>query len=287
MAENLNDVMASHRNSGRRFTACDVGSFVRDEGVGESVVLMHGLPSSSFLYRKVIAQLSSRGYRGISFDLPGLGLADRPDDFDYSFAGLGRFAEAAVDELGLDRFHLVVHDAGGPVGFEMIASSPERVRSLTLLNTVVAFDRVPFAMEIYARYAVGRGWPALPPTRLFRAIFRAIAVDDASAISPAEIDAYRELVMRVDRGRAYLRIMQNLRRGPGDYRSVVDSRSSPYPVQVIWGTRDPVLPMRTHGWRARGAAGAPAIHAVRARHFLQEERAQEIAELVATFAADT
>jgi pimeloyl-ACP methyl ester carboxylesterase len=55
-------------------------------------------------------------------------------DFDFTFAGLGRFAEAAVDALGLDRFHLVVHDAGGPVGFELAASAPGRVRSLTILN---------------------------------------------------------------------------------------------------------------------------------------------------------
>jgi pimeloyl-ACP methyl ester carboxylesterase len=60
----------------------------------------------------------------MSFDLPGLGLADRPVDFEFSFAGLGRFAEAAVDALGLERFHLEVHDAGGPVGFELAASAP-------------------------------------------------------------------------------------------------------------------------------------------------------------------
>ena len=67
----------------------------------------------------------------MSFDLPGLGFADRPSDFDYTFTGLGRFAVAAVDVLGLDRFHLVVHDAGGPVGFELAAAIPDRVRSLT------------------------------------------------------------------------------------------------------------------------------------------------------------
>jgi pimeloyl-ACP methyl ester carboxylesterase len=60
----------------------------------------------------------------MSFDLPGLGLADRPVDLDFTFAGLGRFAEAAVDALGLERLHLVVHDAGGPVGFELAGSAP-------------------------------------------------------------------------------------------------------------------------------------------------------------------
>ena len=55
-----------------------------------------------------------------------------------------------------------MHDAGGPVGFELAATIPERVRSLTLLNTVVDMDTVPFPMEIYARFATGPRWPALP-----------------------------------------------------------------------------------------------------------------------------
>jgi haloalkane dehalogenase len=83
---------------------------------------VHGLPSSSFLYSKMLPELASRGLRALAFDLSGLGLADRPDDFDFTFAGLGRFAAAAVDALELDRFHLVVHDAGGPVGFERRAA---------------------------------------------------------------------------------------------------------------------------------------------------------------------
>jgi haloalkane dehalogenase len=279
-------VAAAHRRAGRRFDAAGVTSFVREEGAGDPIVLMHGLPSSSFLYRKVIPELAARGFRALAFDLPGLGFADRPVDFDYTFAGLGRFARSAVDALGLERFHLVVHDAGGPVGFEMVASSRERVRSLTLLNTVVALDKVPFPMEVYARYALGRGWPALPPPRVFRAIFRAIAVGDRHAISSAEVDAYRELVMRVDEGAAYLKIMRNLRRGARDYRPVVDSRSTPYPVQVIWGARDPVLPLRRYGWAARRATGVPAIHSLPAKHFLQEDHAPELADVIAAFATE-
>src|SRR5437879_6217825 len=112
------EVIAAHRNAGRRFEAGGISSFVREQGEGDPVVCMHGVPASSFLYRKVIAELADRGLRGVAFDLPGLGLADRPDDFDYTWTGLGRFGVAAVDALALDRFHLVVHDIGGPVGFE-------------------------------------------------------------------------------------------------------------------------------------------------------------------------
>ena len=94
-------VIEAHRRSGRRFTASTIGSFVREEGSGEPVVCLHGVPASSFLYRKVVTELASRGLRGIAFDLPGLGLADRPVDADYTWTGLGRFASARSTRSGL------------------------------------------------------------------------------------------------------------------------------------------------------------------------------------------
>lgn len=79
-------VIDRHRASGRSFTAAGVSSFVIDEGDGPPVVCLHGVPASSFLYRKVVPELAARGLRGLAFDLPGLGLAERPQDFDYSCA---------------------------------------------------------------------------------------------------------------------------------------------------------------------------------------------------------
>jgi haloalkane dehalogenase len=133
-------VIEAHRRAGRDMIVDGVRSFVREHGDGDPVVCLHGVPASSFMYRKLLPALAERGLRGIAFDLPGLGLADRPSDFDYTWTGLGRFAAAAVDTLRLDRFHLVVHDIGGPIGFELAAGDPTRVRSLTLLNTLIGVD---------------------------------------------------------------------------------------------------------------------------------------------------
>jgi pimeloyl-ACP methyl ester carboxylesterase len=281
------DVVAVHRAAGSEFTADGVQSFVRAQGEGEPIVLMHGLPSSSFLYRKVIPHLADAGFRALSFDLPGLGLAARPRDFDYTFTGLGEFAAAAVDALGLDRFHLVVHDAGGPVGFELAARAPGRIRSLTLLNTVVDIETVPFPMEIYARFATGARWPALPPERITRELMYRIGIRDRAAVPAHEVDVYRELVLREDGGRAYLEIMRNLQRTAQKarlYESVVDTRRVPYPVQIIWGADDRVLPLRTHGWRAREAAGLRTISTLPGKHFLQEDMAPELAWSIAALA---
>lgn len=123
-----------------------------EQGSGEAVLCIHGVPTSSFLYRKVLVELAKRGLRGIAFDLPGLGLAARPEAFDYTWSGLGRFCVSAVDALELERFHLVLHDIGGPVGFELAAAEPQRIRSLTILNTIIDVDRFrrPWVMRPFA-----------------------------------------------------------------------------------------------------------------------------------------
>src|ERR1700760_4551153 len=155
-------LLERYRSSGRAFSAGEIRSFVLDDGPrdGEPVVCVHGVPASAYLYRKVVPALAARGLRGIAVDLPGLGLAERPADADYSWTGLGRWLGSAIDALGLDRFHLVVHDIGGPIGFEVAAADPQRVRSLTVLNSPVAvqtFQR-PWMMEPFAHPILGEAW---------------------------------------------------------------------------------------------------------------------------------
>lgn len=282
------EVVARHEESGRHFTAAEVDSFVIEAGAGEPVVCLHGVPASSFLYRKLVGELAARGLRGIAFDLPGLGLAERPTDFDYSWTGLGRFALAAVDALGLDRFHLVVHDVGGPIGFELASAIPHRVASLTILNTLVEVDtfRRPWSMQPFAVRGVGPAYLRSLNKPMFRALMRRQGVADTSAVTPAELDAYVDLLRRQDGGAAFLKIMRGfeLTRAKRDqYVGVLDSRS--FPIQVIWGERDPALRIAKHGEAARRAAGVPEIIRLPGKHFLQEDQAPAIADQIARFVA--
>src|SRR6202043_101497 len=96
-------------------------------GPGETVIFMHGVPTSGFLYRKLLPELASRGLEGVTLDLPGLGLADRPADFEYSWSGLATWYLKAIDAAGIRDFHLVVHDIGGPIGFDIIRRVPDRI----------------------------------------------------------------------------------------------------------------------------------------------------------------
>lgn len=281
------DVIKRHEAAGRYFEAAGVRSFVREEGEGDAVVCLHGVPSSCFLYRKVIAELAGRGLRGIAFDLPGLGLAGRPDDFDYSWTGLGRFALAAVDALDLDRFHLVVHDIGGPVGFELAAAAPERVRSLTVLNTLVEVDQFkrPWSMEPFARRGIGEVYLRTLAKPAFRFLMRLQGIEDMSAVSKAELDAWVDLLKRGDGGRAFLRIMRSFERTRAKRQLYAAAlRDVPYPVQVVWGEKDPALLVDRHGEDVRRIAGLDEIHRLPAKHFLQEDQAPAVAERVAALA---
>jgi pimeloyl-ACP methyl ester carboxylesterase len=275
-----------HRQAGREFDA-EVKSFVREQGEGDPVVCLHGVPSSSFLYRKVLRELSSRGLRGVAFDLPGLGLAARPTDFDYTWSGLGRFCAAAVDVLNLDRFHLVVHDIGGPVGFELAAAMPDRVRSLTILNTLieVAEFKRPWSMEPFARRGLGEVYLKTLTKPAFAQLMYLQGIGDRSATPKEEVYAYVDLLKRDDGGKAFLKIMRGFERTPEKqrlYESTV--RDVPYPVQIVWGAYDPALKLAVHGEQARRAAGLNEIHTVPAKHFLQEDQAPAVAERIASLA---
>lgn len=276
------------RASGRMFDAGGVASFVAERGTGEPVVCLHGVPASAFLYRKVLDELADRGLRGIAFDLPGLGLAKRPAAFDYSWTGLGRFAAAAVDALDLERFHLVVHDVGGPVGLELASAMPERVASLTLLNTIIEVDtfRRPWSMEPFARRGVGEVYLRTLTKPAFRALMRLQGIGDMSAVRPEELDAYVDLLRRGDGGRAFLQIMRGFERTPAKRALYLAAAGSDaYPVGVLWGRDDPALKASTFGEIARRAAGLDRLDTVPARHFLQEDQAPAVAERVALLAA--
>ena len=281
------DVIEAHRAAGREFEAAGVRSFVRDAGTGPVVVCVHGVPSSSFLYRKVLDELAARGVRGVAFDLPGLGLAARPEDFDYSWTGLGRFCVAAVDALGLDRFHLLLHDIGGPVGLELAAALPDRVRSITLTNTLVEVDtfKRPWMMEPFAHRGVGELWLASLRGPAFAQLMYYAGVAHRSAAGRDELAAYVTLLKREDGGRAFLRIMRGFERTREKRDLYVSTlRDARHPVQVVWGAKDPTLTLKREGEQARAAADVDRIHELPGKHFLQEDQAPALAERVAALA---
>lgn len=281
------DVVERHRAAGRHFEAAGVRSFVREAGSGDPVVCVHGVPTSSFLWRKVVAELAHRGLRGVAFDLPGLGLAERPADYDYSWSGLGRFCVAAVDALALERFHLVVHDIGGPIGFELAAALPTRIRSLTILNTMIEVDHFkrPWSMEPFAHRGLGRLWLTALTKPFFRQLMYMQGLKHRGATPKEELDAYVDLLRQGDGGTAFLKIMRGFERTPAKRKLYVRTvREAPYPIQIVWGADDPALTLAHHGEEVRRAVGTDEMYTVEAKHFPQEDQAPALTDRIAAIA---
>jgi pimeloyl-ACP methyl ester carboxylesterase len=281
------EAIEAHQAAGRPFTAGGTTSFVRDQGRGAPVVLMHGVPTSSFVYRKVIPALVDQGLRAVAFDLPGLGLAARPADFDYSWSGLSRWMGTALDALGIERCHLVVHDIGGPIGCGWAATSPDRVLSLTALNTMLglATFRRPWTMAPFAVPGLGRIWLGTLSRWAFSQLFYLQGVADRAAVPRHEVHAHYDLLKRLDGGRAFLRIMRGFELTEARQHSMWEGLGRrTYPTRIAWGEHDPAIGLDQMRL-AQEALGVDEPIRLPAKHFPQEDHASAVAQTIADLAA--
>jgi len=99
----------------------------------EAVVFVHGNPGSSSDWTALVEGAGAFG-RAVACDMPGFGKADKPRHFDYQVGSYAEFLGGALDELGIERVHLVVHDFGGPFGLVWGLAHPERWASVVLLS---------------------------------------------------------------------------------------------------------------------------------------------------------
>lgn len=287
MRAEIAEVIQIHSAAGSRFEAGGVRSFALDRGRGPAVVCLHGVPASSFTYRKLVPALADEGVRALAFDLPGMGLSARPERFDYSWSGLSRWVGEAIDALEIERCHLVVHDIGGPIGCQWALANPDRVLSITALNTMLgpAEFEPPWMMRPFTRRGIGPLWLRASPPFLFALLFGAVGVEDRSQISRREVLAYRELLTLGDGGRAFLRIMRGFElttaRQQELWQGLAEQR---FPARIVWGRNDPAIgPDQLE--IAKRVLGVSEPTLLDAKHFLQEDHPREVAQAIADLAA--
>jgi haloalkane dehalogenase len=288
MKSQVADAIERHRRAGREFQAGGIGSFVREQGEGDPVVLMHGVPVSSFLYRKVLPLLAERGLRGVAFDLPGMGLAEKPESFDYNWSGLGRWTGEAIDALGIDQCHLVLHDIGGPIALEWALRNQERVISLTVLDTLidVAHFRRVWTMDLAAPPLIGPLWVASVRPPVARWLFYLQGIANRSETPAPEVDAHFALLHRDGGGRTFRKIVRGFELTEEKERFYREGlRNVGWPATILWADRDPAL----GDDRRRAIEDALGVEAkvISAKHFLQEDQAPAVADAIARLAGST
>lgn len=283
MSAEAEAIINQHAASGKYITVDSIKTFYLEAGTGPVVFCIHGVPTSSFLYRKVAAQLQNKGMRVIAIDLPGLGLSDRPHDFNYTFSNLGRFCNQFLDALQIREVHLLIHDIGGPIGLSMAAEDSYRIRSITVLNAMldVAHFVKPLPMRPFEKPILGEAaLAALTPTT-FPLMMKGAGVVDGEVISKAEMDAYVLLLKREDKGKAFLKIMRSFEQTKEFTQACYRAWGNlAYPVQLVWGEEDPFLTYEEYGQQFLNARPGTPVTKVKSKHFLQEEQYETIATKV-------
>jgi haloalkane dehalogenase len=261
-----------------------------DEGDGRPVVLFHGEPSWSFLYRKIMNELLEKGFRVIAPDLPGFGRSDKPTDMGwYSYDRHTAAAAALVEQLDLEDAVFVVQDWGGPVGLRIgTLEAPQRV------SRFVAMDTGLFT----GRQHMSNGWHAFRDfvERTEDLPIGMLVKNSCATDVPDEVIAAYEAPFPTPESKAGARAFPlMLPLTPGDPgaeagQKVADAlREDERPVLLMWGDSDPALPLDPVGRTVQTLLGtAEALTVIHdGGHFLQEDQGHEIGALIADWLVNT
>jgi pimeloyl-ACP methyl ester carboxylesterase len=253
--------------------------FYREAGSPDAptILLLHGFPTSSHMFRDVIPLLADR-FHLIAPDYPGFGYSSTPPpkQFRYTFDRLADVMQRFSDAVSLSRYALYAQDFGGPVGFRLAARRPERVSAL-LIQNANAYDE---GISDGVRDVVLRVWRERTPETeaKLRTLFELPAtmsqylegVPDPSLVSP---DAWQHAQWGMDRpGNKEIQFMLHANYG------------SNIPALVIWGKGDPVFTVAGAQAYAKDIKKVE-LHLLDAGHFALETHAAEIAAHIRRFLA--
>jgi pimeloyl-ACP methyl ester carboxylesterase len=267
--------------------------FYREAGnpKAPAVLLLHGFPTSSHMYRELIPALADR-YHVVAPDLPGFGFTEAPDrkSFKYSFDHLAEVIERFTEVLGLRRYALYVFDYGAPVGFRLAMQHPERITALISQNGN-AYEE-----------GLSEGWNPIQaywkdPTPENRAALRAFlkpettqwqythGTADPERLSPDTWTLDSALLARPGNDEIQLDLFGDYQSNVALYPKFQDYiRTWRPPLLAVWGKNDPFF-LSAGAEAFRRDNPQVEIHLLDAGHFALESRGSEIAAIIRDFLA--
>ncbi|MBT9288041.1 alpha/beta fold hydrolase [Prosthecodimorpha staleyi] len=256
------------------------------------ILLLHGFPSASHMFRDLIPELAGH-YHVVAPDLPGFGMSEQPPrgSFDYSFRTIAKVVERFTEVIGLTRFALYVFDYGAPVGFRLAVEHPDRIAAIVTQNGNAYLDGVSQAfapVQAYWREPTQANRDALrdflaPQTTLFQYTH---GVDDPTRVSPDGRNLDDFYLSRPGNDEIQLDLLLDYRNNVAFYGTIHDYlRTHRPPVLAIWGRNDPFfLPAGAEAFK-RDVPSAD-VRFVESGHFALETHAAEIGAAMRGFLAE-
>ena len=274
----------------RRLAVLDSHMSYVDAGVGDPIVLLHGNPTSSYLWRNVIPHLDGRG-RCLAPDLIGMGRSGRIPGCHYRLVDHIRYLDAWFEALDLSRVTLVVHDWGSALGFHWARRHPERVRALVYMEAIVrpvTWTEWPeAARKVFQALRSPGGEEMILTKNVF--VERILPASVLRGLTPAEMEHYREPFNEPGEGRRPTLTWPReipIDGEPADVVTLVQEYAA-------WLSRSPLPKLFVNGDPGSILVGAQREFCrtwphqqeviVKGSHFLQEDSPVEIGRAIARF----
>ena len=267
--------------------------FYREAGPknAPTLLLMHGFPSSSHMFRNLIPQLAER-YHVIAPDYPGYGQSDQPamDKFTYSFDNLASVMDKFTEQLGLTKFALYVQDYGAPIGFRIAAKHPDRISAIVVQNGN-AYDEGldnPFWAPLKEYWKDKSETNAAKLRPLFEAGATKWQYTEGFRNPPANVspDAWmidQAYMERPGNKEIQLEMFHSYGTNPGHYPAwQAYFRKHQPPMLIVWGKNDKIFPAEGATPYLRDLPKAE-LHLLDTGHFALEEDGAKIGSLMRDF----
>lgn len=251
-------------------------------GKGDPILLIHGFPTSSYLWRNIIIELSDQ-FHVIAIDLPGYGQSDKRIEDSYSFRYYNRILSGFLDQLDIESITLGVHDVGGPIGLYWMVQNMGRVDRLILFNTLV-YPKFSWAVKLFGLATVipgVRSW--LTSADGIRWAMR-LGVHNKDKLTQEIIKNYQSPFVDKQSRKVLLKSVQRLSlKGFKEIEEKLHSFKGP--IQIIFGENDKILPKVASTMKRvqQNLPQADIVALPKTGHFLQEDDPGRISEIIRTF----
>lgn len=277
----------------RKIEVNGLSIFYREAGdpEKETILMLHGFPSSSHMYRGIIKKLAAN-FHVVAPDYPGFGFSDAPSvkEYNYTFHNVSLLMDAFVDQLGIDAYYIMMQDYGGPIGFRMAHRRPEKVKGFIIQNANAYFEGLSgdWAQRYSALLESGDSEGVLELQNWWMSLdgIKAMylgGVKDPSKVDPVSYFTDEALLRREGINEIQITFLN-------DYGSNFDKypewqkylRDNQPPAIIIWGIHDKFFSVEGAKAFSKDLKKVET-HFIDGSHFLLELHSDQAADLITNF----